>query len=278
MSDEPGSAKNKTVLVTGASSGLGRATALHFLKRGWNVAATMRNAQAASREGDWPEDPRLARLQLDVTDEASVERAVGQVLERFGRIDVVVNNAGYGLNGVLEGLPSPVFELLLKTHVVGAASVIRQVLPVMRKQGSGTIVNISSVAGRIGFPVTAGYCAAKFGLEGLSEALRFELRPFGIRVKIVEPGGMKTDFFTRSMVWAEHPVYAKMIAHVRTQTNKIGAIAKGPDRVAKEIYRAASSTSGRLRYSANANAIFLTRAVLPDALWRWLLDKALIRN
>jgi NAD(P)-dependent dehydrogenase (short-subunit alcohol dehydrogenase family) len=186
----------KTVLITGCSSGFGEAAARWFAKKGWNVAATMRRPDM---------DPGLAALQnvvvfkLDVQDEPSIKDAVSATITRFGQIDVVVNNAGYGLFGVFEGTSREKVADQFEVNVFGVMEVIRATLPHFRERQCGLYINISSGAGVFGLPMISLYNASKFALEGFSESLSYELGSLGIGVKIVEPGGvLETKFGERS--------------------------------------------------------------------------------
>lgn len=181
----------KTILITGASSGIGEATARHFQANGWNVVATMRNPDAAHELGALV-NLHLARL--DVTDADSITAAVREGIDRFGGIDVLLNNAGYGAYGALEAFPMDRIRRQFDTKVIGLLEVTKAVLPHMRENRAGTIINIASIGGQITFPLGTLYHGTKFAVEGLSEALHYELEPLGIRVRIVEPGMIRTDF------------------------------------------------------------------------------------
>jgi NAD(P)-dependent dehydrogenase (short-subunit alcohol dehydrogenase family) len=188
--------KKKVVVVTGSSSGIGFETSLLLAKKGFVTYATMRNLAKSNKiiELKQKEKLPLEVLKLDVTDDKSVKEAIGKVANEQGRIDVLVNNAGYGLLGPLEELSIEEFKEQFEANVFGVIRVIQSVLPIMRKQRNGTIVNISSIAGRIGFPLTPAYVSSKFALEGLSESISYELEQFGIMVILVEPGVIKTNF------------------------------------------------------------------------------------
>jgi NAD(P)-dependent dehydrogenase (short-subunit alcohol dehydrogenase family) len=188
--------KKKVVMVTGSSSGIGFETSLLLAKKGFVTYATMRNLAKSNKiiELKQKEKLPLEVLKLDVTDDKSVKDAIGKVANEQGRIDVLVNNAGYGLVGPLEELSIEEFKEQFETNVFGVIRVTQLVLPIMRKQRNGTIVNISSIAGRIGFPLTPAYVSSKFALEGLSESVSYELEQFGIKVILVEPGVIKTNF------------------------------------------------------------------------------------
>jgi NAD(P)-dependent dehydrogenase (short-subunit alcohol dehydrogenase family) len=264
---------SKTVLITGASSGIGEATAKHFLEKGWNVAAAMRSP---TNTGEWTTAENVICPRLDVTLPETIENAVRETIEHFGQIDVLVNNAGYALMGPLEGVTSEQLERQFQTNVFGLVSTIQTVLPIMRRQGSGTIVNVASIGGRLAFPLISSYHATKWAVEGLSESIRYELRRFNIQVKIIEPGGIKTGFIDRGTAWTSHPHYAELVERVKQFTERINDSLPGPERVAKTIYGAANDRSGRLRYSPHGEAFLLMHAILPDSLWRSLVTRMML--
>ena len=188
---------DKIALVTGSSSGIGFETSLALARNGFHTFATMRDLTKDEKikEVIEKEDLNIEILELDVDNEESVNQAIKTILEKKGQIDVLVNNAGYGMWGTVEDVSIDEFKEQFETNFFSIIRLIQKIAPIMRKQGSGNIVNISSVAGRIGFPVSPAYISSKFALEGLSESLRFELMPFGINVIIIEPGVIKTNFF-----------------------------------------------------------------------------------
>ncbi len=265
----------RTVLITGASSGIGEATARHFLAAGWNVAACMRSPARHSFDAD---SAHLAVLRMDVTDEASIASATEAAMQRFGAIDVLVNNAGYALLGPLEGLSATQLRRQLETNLVGLVAVTQHVLPGMRARRTGVIVNIASIGGRMGFPFAAAYHATKFAVEGLSESMRFELQAHGIRVKVIEPGPIRTNFLGGSAEWAGHEAYAVEMAKFRTMSDRLNATLPTPGRVAAVVFRAATDGSDRLRYPAAAGPFPLLHRLLPDALWRRLIMHELARR
>ncbi|MCS0504853.1 SDR family oxidoreductase [Ancylobacter mangrovi] len=242
----------KTVLITGCSTGFGRAASLHLAQQGWNVVATMRRPEVGA---DLAADNVLV-TRLDVQDPDSIAAALDAGIARFGRIDVVVNNAGYGLFGLFEATPREKVIEQFEVNLFGVMDVIRAVLPHMRANGGGVIVNVSSGAGVFTLPMISLYCASKFALEGFSESLSFELASQNIRVKLVEPGGvLSTDFGRRSTQEAAGaasiPDYDRFVG----RTAALFAGLRG-ERLASEadvvevIYRAASDDSDRLRYVA----------------------------
>ena len=264
----------RTVLITGASTGIGKAAALKFQAAGWNVAATMRTPEKAT----WVKaDAKFITPVLDVTQTDSIRSAISQVRAAFGHIDTVVNNAGYGLVGPLEASSQEQVERQFSTNVFGLMNVCREIIPHFRERKQGTIINVASIGGRIAFPLYSLYHATKWAVEGFSESLQYELQPFGIRVKIIEPGPIKTDFYDRSMDLIEKPgltAYDSYATRVLSNIEKAGATAPGPDIVAKVIYRAATDQSTRLRYAANGAAILGFRRVASDNLFRYVVRKA----
>lgn len=237
----------KTVLITGASSGIGNAAARLFHERGWNVAATMRTPEKSDLSG-----ARMFVTALDVTDTASIDAAVAAAIGRFGAIDVLVNNAGFAVTGPFEGSSTADVARQFDTNVFGLMDVVRAVLPHMRERRTGTIVNVSSVGGRLTFPYYSIYHASKWAVEGFTESLRFELEPFGLRVKLVEPGPVKTDFYDRSAGVLEHSAYDPQWSVAKKNMNKAGDTGATPQRVAEVIVRAAQDRSTKLRYPVNA--------------------------
>jgi NAD(P)-dependent dehydrogenase (short-subunit alcohol dehydrogenase family) len=258
----------RTVFITGSSTGIGRATAERFQSEGWNVVATMRSPADGS---DLAELPNTIVTRLDVTDSASIGQAVAEAKAAFGSIDVLVNNAGFGAYGPLESTDMAVVRRQFDTNVIGLLEVTQAVLPVMREGGSGVIVNISSVGGKMTFPLGSLYHGSKFAVEGLSEALVYELAPLGIGVKIVEPGFCDTDFAGRSFVLSLDPAggaYQPTVDAVLTtlaalQAQELGTAAG----VAETIFGAATDGTSQLRYVVGADAIATldARAALDDA-------------
>jgi short-subunit dehydrogenase len=214
------------------------------------------------------------------------ENAVSETVERFGRIDVLVNNAGYALMGPIEGVTLGQLEHQFQTNFFGLVSTIQAVLPLLSQQRGGTIVNVASIGGRLAFPLASSYHATKWAVEGLSEAMRYELERFNIKVKIIEPGGIRTNFSDRGTVWASHPNYADLVdspkerlrQRVKQFSDRLNGSLPAPDGVAKTIYRAATDRSNRLRYAPHGRAYLLLHALLPDRLWRSLISRSMLQN
>ncbi|MEQ9257809.1 MAG: SDR family oxidoreductase [Roseovarius sp.] len=256
-----------TIFITGASSGIGAATARRFQSEGWNVIATMRDPAAGA---DLAALENVLVSRLDVTDAASIAEAVAAGLQKFGQIDVLLNNAGYGAYGPLEAFPAERIRRQFDTNVIGLLDTTKAVLPHMRERRSGTIVNISSIGGQITFPLGTLYHGTKFAVEGLSEALHYELEPLGIRVKIVEPGMIRTDFGGRSFDFAMDESlsdYAPTAAAMGRLFGKLAANPSTPDLVAGVIWEAATDSGDRLRYRAgpDAEALLDERKAKDDA-------------
>ena len=200
----------KVAVVTGSSSGIGYETSLTLARNGFLTYATMRNLNKSEnvKLAATKENLPLHIIQLDVNDDTSVKNAVQKILSETGRIDVLVNNAGYGLNGAFEDLAIDEIKAQYETNVFGLIRTTQAVLPTMRRQKSGVIVNISSAAGRFGYPGGSAYVSTKFAVEGLSESMSYELEPFGIKVVIVEPGVIRTNFGNGLVIAkkSQHPI------------------------------------------------------------------------
>src|SRR5580704_4474248 len=257
----------KAVLITGCSTGIGRAAAHLFASRGWGVTATMRRPEDAgdlAAAGDVRVEP------LDVVDLASVDRAVARTLEAFRRLDVVVNNAGFGAFGPFETAPEWLIERQTGTNLIGVFNVTRAALPTMRAQKSGVIVNVSSIGGLTTPPLNSIYHATKYAIVGFTEGLTYELEPFGIRAKVVAPGGVATDFATRSLSLTFQGgggPYADTIAKVMATFRKRAASGHSkPEAIAEVIFEAATDNLPRVRYVAGPDAIALLerRASMTD--------------
>lgn len=256
-----------TVLITGTSSGLGRMTALDFAARGWNVAATMR---APDRDEALGGHDRIARIALDVTDPASVRAGIDAAIARFGAIDAVVNNAGVGAYGPLELASEDTIDWQFAVNARGPINVIRAILPHFRARRDGVIVNVSSFMGvTTAVPTGSLYNMSKFALEGLVEGLHYELRPLGIRLRLVEPGGFKGNRFGENMVFstsAEISDYDPVVAGVRALfASADDARLDDPQTIIDAIYAAASNPEAPFRavIGADGNNLVAMRHAMP---------------
>jgi NAD(P)-dependent dehydrogenase (short-subunit alcohol dehydrogenase family) len=269
----------KTVLITGSSAGIGRAAAIYFSKKGWNVIATMRHPE---KEAELGNIQQIHLGKLDVIDIASIDRAIQTAIKDFKKIDVLINNAGYALTGPFEDATEEQINRQFNTNVFGLMRVTKAILPHFRENKGGIIINIASVGGRVAFPFYSLYHSTKWAVEGFSESLQHELRPFNIRVKIIEPGPIKTEFYSRSMdtsVVSKSP-YEKL--YQRAIDNMQAFIYRGgsAEQVAKKIYSAACSNSYKLRYpvGGGAGAILLLRKLMPDRIFNTVVQKVALRK
>ncbi|HJT49074.1 MAG TPA: SDR family oxidoreductase [Nitrososphaeraceae archaeon] len=251
------STTQKVAIVTGSSTGIGYQTSLELARNGFLTYATMRNLNKAENITSvaTKEDLPLHVKQLDVTDDASVKNAIEAILSETGeRIDVLVNNAGYGLNGAFEDLAMEEIKAQYETNVFGLIRVTQAVLPTMRRQKSGTIVNISSGAGRFGFPSGSAYVSTKFAVEGLSESISYELEPFGIKVVIVEPGVIRTNFGNGLVVAkkSQDPKspYSQKMQKIANSFEELMKNSSSPELVANVVLKAVKDESPNLRYLA----------------------------
>ena len=253
--------KNKVALVTGSSSGIGYETALLLARNGFDTYATMRNLNKSKEitEIAKKEDLPLRVLKLDVTDDKSVDDAINHILNEKKSIDVVVNNAGYGLMGSVEESSLDEIKAQFETNLFGSIRVMQKILPIMRKQMNGTIVNISSVAGRIGFPMSSSYVSSKFALEGLSESMAYELEQFGIKIILIEPGVIDTNF---TFVTPKKALGTYSNLMNKIQTNLFSTLANGtsPKVVANAILNAVTEENPERRYLVGNDAIELINA------------------
>jgi NAD(P)-dependent dehydrogenase (short-subunit alcohol dehydrogenase family) len=258
MSSSPNNQQALVAVVTGSSSGIGLATSLALARNGYLTYATMRNLAKRDSVQSTAEKQHLSirTVQLDVTDENSVKNAIQSILSESGRIDLLVNNAGYGLTGALEDIRIDEIRALYETNLFGVIRVTQAVLPTMRKQGSGRIINISSGAGRIGYPGGSAYVSSKFALEGLTESMAYEIEQFGIRTVLVEPGFVRTNFGENIVITkkAQDPnsPYSQMMMQMKSSSYRRRMIenASDADLVASVVVEAATAKEPNLRYLA----------------------------
>jgi len=254
----------KVALVTGSSSGIGFETALALARENYFTYASMRNTGKAVKiqEIAKKENLNLKVIELDVDKEDSIKSAVKKIQEQKGRIDVLVNNAGYGLFGCIEDITMDELKAQFQTNFFGIVSLIQEIAPIMRKQGSGIIVNVSSVAGRIGFPGTPAYISSKFALEGLSECMRYELSPFGIKTIIIEPGVIQTNFFSSMKVAYGKPgsPYKEITEKVMNGVKMMAEMGTPPVEVAKTIMKAIKTAEPLPRYVVGSDASMFLEA------------------
>jgi NAD(P)-dependent dehydrogenase (short-subunit alcohol dehydrogenase family) len=245
---------NKTIFITGASSGLGKETAKLFQAKGWNVIATMRTPE---NETELIALDNVLVTKLDVLDVDAIENAVKEGINKFGKIDVLVNNAGYGAYGPLESFPREKIIRQFNTNVIGLLDVTKALLPHFRQNKDGIIINVSSVGGRITMPLGALYHGTKFAVEGISESLSYEVEQFGGKVKIIEPGSIATDFVSRSLDYSNDESlteYQPMVGTVMGAIPGFYQNASSAAAIADVIYGAATDGSNQLRYTAGEDA------------------------
>lgn len=247
---------SNTIIITGSSSGIGKETAKLFNSKGWNVVATMR---FPDREQELSKLDNVLVTRLDVTADDSIKSAIDEGINTFGKIDVLLNNAGYGAYGPLEAFEKSRIQRQFDTNVIGLMETTKSILPHFRANKSGIIVNISSIAGKMTFPLGALYHGTKFAVEGLSESLHFELEPIGIKVKIIEPGLIATNFAGRSLDFANDesiqeykPIVLKLIEAFSGQAYQVQA--SPASAVADVIWKAVTDGTNTLRYTVGDDA------------------------
>jgi len=264
---------NRVVLITGASSGIGKACAERLASEGDRVYGASRNPKEEASV------PGLQMIAMDVNYDESVAAAIERLVQAEGRIDVVVNNAGFGIAGAVEDTSIEEAKALFETNFFGMLRVCRAVLPVMRSAQHGTIVNISSLGGRIGLPYQGLYSATKFAVEGMSEALRMEVRQFGIRVMMIEPGDFRTGFTkNRRYVAAagQDSAYGGSFERTIKVAEKDEQTGSSPERIARLIVRILRKPSPRVRYSVGGmsqRGAAVLKQVLPSRVFEWALMK-----
>jgi NAD(P)-dependent dehydrogenase (short-subunit alcohol dehydrogenase family) len=268
---------SKAVLITGCSTGIGRATALRLAARGWSVYASARRLDAIADLAQHG----CKTLALDVCDEASMRAAVAEVEGAEGAVGVLINNAGYGQDGAIKEVPIDAVRRQFETNVFGLVRLTQLVLPAMRRQHWGRVINVSSMGGRLTFPGGGYYHATKYAAEAISDALRFEVRGFGIDVAVIEPGPIKTRFEDTSLDTMDAAAetaaspYAAFNASMaeRIRGTYRSPMAAAPEAVARAIEKAVSAKHPRTRYpvTAAARLLMLTRRILPDRAWDAML-------
>ncbi|MHA6529991.1 SDR family oxidoreductase [Paenibacillus sp. BAC0078] len=276
MNTEYGQNADRIALITGTSSGFGLLTALALAGKGYKVVATMRDL---SRQGELIRQAeqtgvsgQIQLMTLDVTDAASIDSAVASIIESFGRIDVLVNNAGFAVGGYVEEVSMDEWRRQMETNFFGLVAVTKAVLPVMRSQREGLIINVSSVSGLNGFPGYGPYAASKFAVEGFSESLRHELLSFGIRVVLVEPASFRTPIWGKGLegmhTSADSP-YREKLEEVLTYSRRSAETAPDPIRVAELIARITEMKAPKLRYPVGKGSrlLMIGKALLP---WKTL--------
>jgi NADP-dependent 3-hydroxy acid dehydrogenase YdfG len=247
---------SKTILITGASSGIGKATAIHFQQKGWNVIATMRSPE---KDTELKELENIQLEKLDVLDLESINQAIRNGIQKFGKIDALVNNAGYGAYGPLESFPRENIIKQFNTNVIGLMDVTRAITPHFRENKEGVIVNISSIGGKMTFALGSLYHGTKFAVEGISESLYYEMSQIGVKVKIVEPGMIATDFGGRSFDFQTGEIadYQPIIGALMKQWQNPENTSSPASLVANVIYTAVTDNTDQLRYRAGDDANFL---------------------
>ncbi|MBO9562860.1 MAG: SDR family oxidoreductase [Niastella sp.] len=267
----------KTIFITGASAGIGKATAKLFQSKGWNVIATMRNP---AKETELAALDNVTLLPLDVTNVGQIHTTVRQALA-LEDIDVVFNNAGYGLSGPLEATTDDQIVRQVDTNLLGVIRVTQAFIPHFRERQQGIFITTTSLGGLITFPFNSLYHATKWGLEGWSESMAFELKKIGVSIKTVSPGGVKTDFLDRSLDSASHPAYKawedKMNATVAGLSDQGFA---SPAQIAEVVWEAATDGKDKLRYVAgeDAKAFYAQRLQLGDEAFRKQVEDIFLGN
>ena len=255
----------KIAIVTGSSSGIGFETSLALARNGFYTFATMRNISKGEKikELAKKENLPIEIIELDVDKENSVKNTINTIIEKKQRVDVLVNNAGWGLWGSVEDVSIDEFKAQFETNFFSIIRMIQEVAPIMREQKSGHIINISSIAGRIGFPISPAYISSKFALEGLSESLRFELMPFGVNVIIIEPGMIKTNFFEPMKLGEKAEktdVYKNITEKVLSGVKMMAQMATDPKEVSNTIIQAIKEEKPLPRYIVGNDALMFLEA------------------
>jgi short-subunit dehydrogenase len=240
------------------------------------VIATMRSPKSERT------DPRWLEMKLDVSDTGSIDAAIKEGVHRFGRIDALVNNAGYSLSGTFESMDEARIRKQFETNVFGLMWVTRAILPYFREQRAGTLINVASMGGRLTFPFFSVYHATKWAVDGFSESLAFECEAIGVKVKIIEPGAIKTDFYERSADFVHDKrlsAYNTIVEKGMAKMNKAGHKGAPPKLVAEAIWKAATDGSSRLRYvvGSDAKSLLATRRLVSDSVYRKMIKASLLK-
>jgi short-subunit dehydrogenase len=278
--------QQKVAIITGSSSGIGHATALLLARNRFHTYATMRNIKKSVDIMEIANRERLSLqvIQLDVNDDTSIRNSIEKVISEKQRIDLLVNNAGYGLVGAFEDLSVEEIKSQFETNFFGVIRLTQQVLPIMRKQKSGTIVNVSSGAGLIGFPGMSAYVSSKFALEGLSESMSYELEPFGIKIVIIEPGVIRTNF-KKNAVMSKKSLddsfispYSSIIQKMDASITSIIEHATPPEEVAKAILHVVTSNNPEVRFPVGNDIIMMleTKKSMSDEDFRKMMMQSII--
>ena len=282
----PPDLSQKTVLITGASSGFGYVTALYLAERGHRVIGTSRSLSRLSKLQDRAnkDNLQITPVELDINSDEAVGEATPTLIDRYGPIDVLVNNAGYGLWGPLESLTVEELKTQYETNVFAVHRMTNAVLPNMIERRSGIVINISSVLGRLGTPFNGAYSSSKFALEGMSEALRTELLPFGVRVVLVEPGLFRTEFQNNQIVGSnvrfEGGVYSPYIKKYQSAHDQFDRFGSDPVKFARLMHEIIQSPNPAFRYAlgTGAKAGIMGKRLLPERLFNKLLSTFTLRE
>lgn len=264
----------KTIFITGASSGLGKATARIFQAKGWKVIAAMRSPE---KETELAQLQNVTLIQLDVTNPQQITTAVAQALAQ-GAVDVVFNNAGYGLMGALEALSDEQVVKQIDTNLLGVIRVTQAFIPHFRERKQGVFISTTSMGGFLTFPLHSIYHAAKFGVEGWSEGMAFELGLHNIRIKTVAPGGIATDFLGRSLDKSSHPGYQEMENKLFAVVDSMMQAASAPEQIAAVVYEAATDGKDQIRYVAgeDAKAMYARRLEIGNEAFRKEIEQQIM--
>lgn len=268
----------KTVFITGSSTGIGYECAKIFMENGWNVVATMRNPQNAP---DSLKQRNVLIVKMDVTDDDSIKNAIREAICKFEQIDVLVNNAGYYSIGVVEAIPEEEIRRQIETNLLGLIYTTKAVIPHMREKRNGLIINLSSVAGRTTVSLQSIYHATKWGVEGFSQSLKYEVEDLGIDVVLIEPGVIKTDFYTRSMQYSQNAdltEYKQISEKVGKYLIDGGKKGSSPRDVARKIYIIAESRKRKMQYVVGKSTeIVALSKILPDKMVRTIIKKTMMK-